>query len=139
MSNGDKEDRTLRDLFCGQWPEAKKMSKEDLIEEVKMWRVVASWLTDDVKYYLGHIGEMVRVVRRDYHGFVGDFLVPRFTLKDVEIGVKEKVFDQNEGDYFWESKIVSLPLSSVIDIEFIAERYQVDKLDEETVSDMKFE
>jgi hypothetical protein len=114
--------KDLNDLLFQKWEPLNKMKIEDLREECKTWRTLSSWYSDDLKYYLSHIGSQVRVVQRNYHGLLGDLLQPIFELKTLEIGLYDKVYDQNTGKYFMEKKIVRLPATSFLSIEFISER-----------------
>lgn len=137
--NGAESGLDLRTLLQGKWEPLKGISKKRLLEEVELWRVVISYLPENVKYYLAHIGSTVRLMARNYHGFYGDLLQPYFELQELEVGIWEKVYDNNAGVYFWERKVVRLPMGSIMHLEFIAERYEEVKEDEEALREIEFE
>jgi len=138
MGDTQTAQETLGALLLGQWGDADRMSKADLQSEVKLWRAVVSWLDDDTKHYLAHMGQLVRVVRRDYHGFLGEFIRPMLTLKGVAVNVYEEFYDNNVGHKVGEQKIVELTTGAIVNIEFIEYRRILDATDEEELGKMGF-
>lgn len=111
-----------RDLTAGVWTPLNKMKKSELEEECKMWRNLWGWIPSEIKYYAARTGSMIGVQVRNYHRFVAVLLETKWDLKTVEIGTYEKVYDQNDGQYYFERKIVRLPVSQIVAWDWIAER-----------------
>jgi len=109
-------------LYEEQWKPIKELSKQEMAEEIERWRTLWGWVSEDVKYYLTKIGMMCRVIRGNYSGTFGELLQPKFRLSELEVGVREKTYDHNDGKYYMETKIVKLDANRLIDIEFISER-----------------
>lgn len=105
------------------------MSKQELLDEVEKWRSLWDWTCEDVKYLLTRVGRLVRVVTRSNVGHVGMLLQPKFILDEMEVGVTEKVYDSNTGNYFWERKILKIPASGISMLELIDERRVFEELD----------
>lgn len=117
----------------------KRMTVKKLREREEIWRALWSWLSDDVKFFLLRIGSMVRAVRRDYRGSMGELGEVKFTPSEFEISTYEKRYNETDGKYYYETKIQKIPASAVMFFEFIseqqlaeeAERYEVQPLEEE--------
>ena len=107
--------------------ELETMSLEELKKECKIWRNLWSWLPDNVKYMLLSTGKLCRVVRRDYHGFKGFLGQCYWELKEIEIEVKEKIYSYEEGKYYLEEKVVKIPVTNVVNIEFISDLMEMDE------------
>jgi len=111
-----------RILMQGVFPDLRNMKKDELIEEVKMWRNVWGWIPSAIKYYVSRTGQKIGVQVRNYHRYVGILLDTRWELREIEVGVYEKVYDQNDGQYYFERKIVKLPIGQIVAWDWIKER-----------------
>jgi len=111
-----------RILMQGVFPDIKKMKKSELAEEVKMWRNIWGWIPSAIKYYVSRTGSTIGVQVRNYHRYIGVLLETRWELKEIEVGVYEKVYDQNDGQYYFERKIVKLPVGQIVAWDWIKER-----------------
>jgi len=111
-----------RILMMGKFPEIKKMTKADKDEEIKMWRNIWGWIPSDIKYYASRTGSQVGLQVRNYHRFIGVLLETVWELRGLEIGVYEKVYDQNDGQYYFERKIVKIPVGQIVAFDWIKER-----------------
>ena len=109
-------------LLKSKYPDMKKMKFKDIKEECLMWRNVWQWVPADVKYYVARVGQLVAITQRNYQRMLGILLDTHWDLEELEIGVYEKVYDQNTGEYFWERKIIKTRLSGIIDFQIIKER-----------------
>ena len=109
-------------LLKSKFEPIEKMTVEQLKAEVQLWRKLWNWLDSAVKYYLSRTGSLVGVQIRNYHRYVGVLLETKWELKEVEIGVYEKVYNQTDGQYYYERKIVKLPANQIISWDWIAER-----------------
>jgi len=122
---------SLQRLAEGKFPDITKMKKDELLEECRMWRNIWGWVPSEVKYYASRTGSLIGLQVRNYHRFVGVLLDTKWELKYVEVGVYEKLYDQNDGQYYFERKIVRIPISQVIAFDWIAERTPEEKVLEE--------
>lgn len=123
-------------LLGKEWRPIKSLGVKQLRSELEAWRSLSTWIDDVTRYYLSNMGQMVRIVRRDYKGYLGDFLGAKFILDEVEVGVYDKVYDQNLGRYFQEKKIIKVGEGSVVSMEFIQERHEAIEADEEALGDV---
>lgn len=112
-----------------KWADTKDMSKQEMAEEIEKWRTLWSWTCEDVKYLLTRVGRLVRVYTRANKGYLGMLLQPRFILDEMEVGLTEKVYDPNTGNYFWERKIIKIPASGISMMELVDERKVFEELD----------
>lgn len=118
----DSDVSTYRQLMTEMFSPLNKMRKDELIEEVQMWRNIWGWVPSAVKYYVSRTGNTIGLQVRNYHRFMGVLLETHWELKYVEVGVYEKVYDQNDGQYYFERKIVKIPIGQIVAFDWIAER-----------------
>ena len=111
-----------RYLLKGPWPDINKMKRKELAEECRMWRNIWGWIPDEVKYYVARTGQTVGVTMRNYKRLLGILLETHWELKEIEIGTYDKVYDQRDGQYYFERKIVKINANALIDLQWIAER-----------------
>jgi len=109
-------------LLKGVMPELNRLSKKELQKECSMWRNIWSWIPSEVRYYVARTGTMLALTGRNYKRHMGVLLSTRWEIIDLELGVHEKVYDTNTGNYFWEKKIIKTKLGGLIDIQWITER-----------------
>lgn len=126
----------ISSLFTEQFTPLKQMSRKDLQLECETWRRMWEWVDEETKYYLGHIGELTRLVERNYHGVLGTMLQPKFELKSIEIGTWEKEFSQVDGKYYMEKKTAKIPSSNIIKVEFLQERSLVEEIDNVSLDEL---
>lgn len=103
-----------------------ELSFEELRGEIASWRNLWTWVDENVKAYLARIGEPVRLITRNYKGFFGVMQTPHFDLKEVEVAVEGKEYDYNTGNYFWERKVVRLPVSAIVWFEYVQDRAPIE-------------
>lgn len=109
-------------MLQGKFPELKKMKIKDMQTEITAWRNLWGYVPSEVKYYLLKSGTQVGITMRNYKRYLGVLLSTRWDIKELEVGVMEKFYDQNDGQYYFERKIVKLNPQSVIDMQWIQER-----------------
>jgi len=109
-------------LMQGRFPDIKKLKRDEMIEEIKMWRNIWGWLPSDIKYYVARTGSQIGVQIRNYHRYIGVLLDTIWELHGLELGVYEKVYDQNDGQYYFERKIVKVPVGQIVAFDWIKER-----------------
>jgi len=117
----------------------KKMSIKKLREREETWRALWSWLSDDVKYFLLRIGSMVRILRRDYKGSMGELGEVKFVPSEFEVAVYEKRYNETDGKYYYERKVIKIPQSAVMMIEFISEQELAEEVDKYEVQPLEGE
>jgi hypothetical protein len=115
-------------LLKAKFPDIKKMKHKELIEEVKMWRNLWSWIPAEVKYYVSRTGQQTGITMRNYKRYLGILLDTHWDLKDLELGVYDKIFDQTAGEYYFERKIIRVGAGSILDVQWIAEREPESKI-----------
>src|SRR5487761_1914905 len=98
-----------------------KLTIKQLREREEFWRALWSWIGDDIKYFVLRAGTIVRVVRRDYKGSVGELGAVKFTPAEIEVHVEEKTYNYGDGKYYYENKVVKVPFGAITWLEFINE------------------
>ena len=121
----------IKQLLLGKFQDLKKMKLTELREEVQMWRNIWQWVPSDVKYYVSRTGQTIGVQIRNYQRYVGPLLDTKWELKEIEIGVYDKVYNQVDGVYYYERKISKLPVGQIVAFDWIAERKSEDELTQE--------
>jgi len=121
----------IKQLLLGKFQDLKKMKLAELREEVQMWRNIWQWVPSDVKYYVSRTGQTIGVQIRNYQRYVGPLLDTKWELKEIEIGVYDKVYNQVDGVYYYERKISKLPVGQIVAFDWIAERKSEDELTQE--------
>tara|TARA_Y100000310_G_scaffold154415_1_gene153987 strand:- start:12536 stop:12955 length:420 start_codon:yes stop_codon:yes gene_type:complete len=106
---------------------SKKMSISELRDREETWRALWSWIPDDVKYYILRVGQIVRVIKRDYKGSIGELGSVKFKLDEMELAVYEKSYNQTDNLFYYERKVVKIPAGAIMMQEFV--------LDSELVSE----
>jgi len=119
-------------LLKGPLPSLDEMSIDDLRMECEMWRRLWAWVPSEVKYYVARTGKMIAVTQRNYKRYLGYLLETRWDLKELEIGVYDKVYDTVTGKWFYERKIVRIGVNSIIDLQWIEDRVSEEELGEYT-------
>ncbi len=118
-------------MLQGKFPPIKKMSKKQKDTEIEAWRNLWGYVPSAVKYYLLKSGTQIGVTMRNYKRYLGVLLSTEWDIKELEIGVFQKEYDQNDGKYYYERKIVKLNPQSVIDIQWIQERIPEEEMSKE--------
>ena len=113
---------TQRILTESKFPEIKKMKVAELKDEVQMWRNIWGWTPSAIKYYVARTGSTIGVQVRNYHRTIGVLLDTKWILTHIDVGTYEKVYDQNDGQYYFERKIVQIPMGQIVAFDWIAER-----------------
>ena len=129
----------LQKFVDGLQTPTKKLSITELREREDFWRAMWSWLDEDVKYFTLRVGQMFRVMRRDYKGSLGELGAVKFEPKEIELRVYEKSYNYEDGKYYYEQKVVKIPASvmawteciSTKDLADDVEQFSVEQLTEE--------
>lgn len=98
-----------------------KLSAPILRQREAIWRVLWSWIDDDVKFFVIRAGSAFRVMKRDWKGTVGELGSVKFEPKEVELSVYEKTYNYNDGKYYYEKKVCKIPYSAIWMLEHITE------------------
>lgn len=116
-----------------------KLNITQLRQREEFWRAMWSWLPDNVKYFTLRVGQQIRVIKRDWKGQVGELGQVSYEPKELETSVYEKVYNYNDGKYYWETKVAKTPFTAITMLEFIGksesaedvERFEVTPIPEE--------
>lgn len=101
----------LQEFLEGLQTPIKKLGVRQLRKREEFWRAMWSWLDEDVKYFTLRVGQLFRVMRRDYKGSVGELGAVKFEPSEIELAVYEKSYNYEDGKYYYEQKIVKIPAS----------------------------
>lgn len=112
----------VKALLLGKFSPLKGASKKDLKEEVQMWRNIWGWVPSEVKYYVSRVGTQVGVQMRGKKRYIGVLLDTKWELKSIEVGVQDKEYDQITGQYYFERKVIIMPIGMIGAFSWIAER-----------------
>jgi len=116
------------ELYQQQYKPTDGMSKAELLDEVRTWRNLWTWVEEDSKYYLTKVGQMCRLTTRNYKGHLGRLLTPHFVLKELELEVVEREYNYDDGRYYIEAKTLRIPITQITHIEIISERELAEEL-----------
>ena len=116
-----------------------KLGIKKLREREGIWRALWSWLGDEAKFDLLRVGSVVRLVRRDYKGVVGQLGQIKFEPSEYELTVFEKVYNYNDGKYYYESKTVQIPAAAIMWKEYVSEQELVVENEEYAVAPLEEE
>jgi len=130
-------DNSVSDFVEQMKTPTNKFTLKELREREDVWRGLWSWIPEDVKYLLYRIGTQVRILRRDYKGSLGELGEIRFEPKEYEISVFEKHYNETDGKYYYEKKVIKIPSSAVMMLEFIQERIPAETLEKEEVMSLE--
>lgn len=117
-----------RFLLHGEMPVIKKMTKQELQQEVQLWRNLWNWTPSEVKYYLARTGGTMGLTMRNYKRYLGILLETHWDLKEIELGVYDKAYDYTDGQYYFERKVIKVGANAILDVQWIAEREREDKV-----------
>jgi hypothetical protein len=82
---------------------------------------------------------MLGITMRNYKRHLGVLLSTRWDIRELELGVYEKEYDQSEGKYYYERKIIKLNPQAVIDLQWIQERVSEEDMGKEPTEPPKEE
>ena len=116
-----------------------KLGIKKLREREGIWRALWSWLGDEAKFDLLRVGSVVRLVRRDYKGVLGQLGQIKFEPSEYELTVYEKVYNYNDGKYYYESKTVQIPAAAIMWKEYVSEQELVAENEEYAVQSLEGE
>jgi hypothetical protein len=119
-------------LLKGPLPDLSKMTKSELKSECELWRRLWAWVPDEVKYYVARTGKLIGVTQRNYKRYLGVLLETHWDLRSIELGVTDKVYDTVTGKWYYEKKVIRMGVGSLIDMQWIEERIEEEKLGEVT-------
>ena len=121
----------------------KQMTVTELRQREEIWRVLWSWIDDEVKFFVIRAGSLFRVMKRDWKGTVGELGSVKFAPSELELSVYEKTYNYNDGKYYYEKKVCKIPYSAVWMLEHVTEselaeeveQYEIESIpDEEAVT-----
>jgi hypothetical protein len=122
QTNTESMQDFVRYVLKGPYEDINKMSKEKLKNELQIFRNIWGWVPSEVKYYVARVGQQCGVTQRNYKRYLGVLLDTHWDITELELGVYDKTYDLNTGEYFFERKIIKVKPTGLIDIQWIAER-----------------
>ena len=93
-----------------------------LIDALIRYKTLWEWLPSEVKETMAKVGEMYRCVTRNYKPYFGVFSQPKFALTHITLDVDMPEYDPIIQGYHDEQKTIILPISNVVQQEFIDRR-----------------
>ena len=114
-----------------------KMGIRELKEREQTWRSLWSWIPDEVKYFVYRVGSQIRILKRDYKGTMGELGEVKFEATQYELSVFEKRFNETDGKWYYEKKVVKIPSSATMMIEFIEDMKLASDVDMEEVMSLE--
>ena len=76
------------------------------------------------------------ITMRNYKRHLGVLLSTHWDIRELEMGVYEKEYDPNTGEYYMERKIIKLNPTGFIDIQWIQERTKVEEMVQQVVDEV---
>ena len=135
MSQKKKENDTERVVTLGEFladmqTPISKLTVSQLKAREQVWRTLWGWTDDTVKRFLQRIGTQVRFMRRDYKGTIGELGEVKFEPKQIEIATYEKVYNYEDGKYYYERKLVIYPWAAVAWMEEIFDKTLAEEVEQ---------
>ena len=115
----EKEAGPFTRLYQVGFRPLKELSRSELEDELTSFRNLWTWIDESAKAWLCHIRYHTKLVRRDYSVLKGFLGAPHFKVESVDIDVESEDFDYLNNLKTWEYKTVTIPISQLIDFEFI--------------------
>lgn len=137
MAKETSNDLTISQFLTDIQVSPKKLTISQLRQREVLWRTLWGWLDDEVKHYLTHAGTMVRLMRRDYKGSVGELGQVKFEPSIIEIYVYEKTYNYGDGKYYYERKLIRIPNSVIAWLEFISDTELAELVDVPEVGNLE--
>lgn len=129
METKSEEGYTLQQFQEGLKTPLSKLTKLELKQREEFWRALWGWIPDEVKYYVYRVGQICRVYLRTYRGTMGELGEVKFELKELELFVYEKHYDESKGKYFYETKTLKIPNQVLLYLEVIHESEEVEQVE----------
>ena len=104
-----------------------KMGVKELRQREASWRALWSWIPENVKYLVYRIGSEVRILKRDYKGYIGELGAVAFEASQYEVHVYAKQYNETDGKFYFENKTLLIPSGAVMFLEFVHDRESADE------------
>lgn len=126
-----------QDFLDGMQSPITSFSRKQLKEREEFWRAIWGWVDEDVKYFVLRVGQLARIMRRDYKGSVGELGQVKFEPKEIELAVYEKTYNYQDGKYYYERKVVKMNFASIAWCEFISEQTEAEEVEKYEVAPLE--
>lgn len=107
------------------------LDKEELINRLVMFEVMWDAIDSGTKYWMQKLYSFVRGIRRDYQPIFGVLVGLEFELKRMDIWTETKYHDYQEDKEIMERKIARISPNSLVQIDFVQERINIEELKKE--------
>lgn len=111
----------------------KDYTEDELRAELEQFRAMWSWLDEEVKYYAARVGHDCRFVTRAQKGYLGTFRGVKWQAVSFEMDAATREWDDVMRVFFFESKIMHVPASSIFQMEFVSWREQDDSAEQSSL------
>ena len=101
-----------------------QLTKKELQTEVANWRNVYSYLSDEVKSFLGQLGQPVLIYKRDGGSFRGDYAGFKVDIVEHRFTTMERLRDDVAKKYFIMRNESVVPVTNIIDFKWIRDTYE---------------
>ena len=99
------------------------MTKKELQNEATHWRNMYTYLSDELKSFLGQLGQPVMIYKRDGGSFRGDYAGFKVEIIEHRFSTIERIRDDVAKQYFIMRNESSVPVTNIIDFKWIKDMY----------------
>ena len=100
------------------------MNKAELKTEVRNWRNLYTYISDEHKSFIGQIGQPVIIYKRDGGSFRGDYAGCSVEIVAHRFVTMERIRDDVEKKYFILRNESTVPTTNIIDFKWVRDRYE---------------
>jgi len=102
------------------------MTKEldEKCKKCKFYQLIEK-LPSEVGWWLERYGLPCRIVRRDVKSWIGILIGTRWKLEEIEVYIEEDFKDYRRNMIIFEEKVMKVPVSSILSMDFILKREEV--------------
>ena len=100
------------------------MTKAEMKKEIRNWRNIYTYVSDEQKSFLGQLGQPIMIFKRDGGSFRGNYAGCRVEITDHRFITMERLRDDVEKKYFILRNEVSVPTTNIIDFKWVRDQYE---------------
>ena len=99
------------------------MTKAEMKREIKNWRNIYTYISDEQKSFLGQLGQPIMIFKRDGGSFRGNYAGCKVEIIEHRFFTMERIRDDVEKKYFIMRNEVAVPVTNIIDFKWVREQY----------------